>query len=151
MSQRVNSGFNASSLFVCAGDDIEVGPETNIIACSFNGLAFRDIVAWLVCPFFQSRDVGVAQPTIAATSSKLHLWPFAISLRIFAGRVICVRGVGHPPKPLPDVRRARARSRQIGGPDGISQCFQISTYSGEPFTSKLARNLFSKDCCRMVL
>jgi len=49
---------------------------------------------------------------------------------------------------LSDVRRCRARSAQIGTPDVISQCFQVSTYSGEPFTSICRRSLFSKDCCR---
>jgi hypothetical protein len=38
-------------------------------------------------------------------------------------------GVGHPPQSLPDVRRADARSANIGGPAGISQVFQISAYS----------------------
>jgi hypothetical protein len=60
-------------------------------------------------------------------------------------------GVGHPDQPLPDVRRADARSAQIGGPDGISHCFQVSAYSGEPFTSILRRNLLSKDRCRTAL
>jgi hypothetical protein len=60
-------------------------------------------------------------------------------------------GVGHPEQPLPDVRRPDARSAQIGGPDGISQCFQVSTYNGEPFPSSLARNLLSKDRCRLAL
>jgi hypothetical protein len=46
---------------------------------------------------------------------------------------------------------ARARSAQIGGPEGISNAFQISTYSGEPLTSKIARNLFSKDNWRAAL
>jgi hypothetical protein len=75
-------------------------------------------------------------------------------------------GVGHPIKPLQDVGSAehdslpssliathnpsfgflaRARSAQIGGPDGISQCFQVHTYSGEPVSPcKFARNLLSK-------
>jgi hypothetical protein len=57
-------------------------------------------------------------------------------------------GVGHPPKPLPDMRRARARSAQIGGPNVISQRFQVSTYSGEPFTAILARNLLSSQSWR---
>jgi hypothetical protein len=48
---------------------------------------------------------------------------------------------------LPDVWRADARSAQIGGPDCISQSFQVSTYSGEPFTSSLARNLLAKRRC----
>jgi hypothetical protein len=60
-------------------------------------------------------------------------------------------GVSHPVQPLPDVRRADARSAQIGGPAGISHCFQISAYSGEPFTPILARNLLSKDRCRAAL
>jgi hypothetical protein len=60
-------------------------------------------------------------------------------------------GVGHPEEPLTDVRRADARSAQIGSPDGISCIFQVSTYSGEPFTSVRARNLFSKDRCRAAL
>jgi hypothetical protein len=49
------------------------------------------------------------------------------------------------------VRRADARSAQIGGPDGISQCFQVKTYSSEPLTSKRARNLLSNDDCRTAL
>lgn len=59
--------------------------------------------------------------------------------------------MGHPEETLADVRRADARSAQIGGPDGISWCFQVSSYSGEPLTSKLARNLFSKDRWRAAL
>jgi hypothetical protein len=60
-------------------------------------------------------------------------------------------GVGHPEQPLPDVGCARARSAQIGGPDGITQCFQVSAYSGEPSMSSLARNLLSKDDWRIAL
>jgi hypothetical protein len=49
------------------------------------------------------------------------------------------------------VRRPDARSAQIGGPDGISHSLQVSTYSGEPFTTILARTLFSKDRWRLAL
>jgi hypothetical protein len=49
------------------------------------------------------------------------------------------------------VWRRDACSAQIGGPDGISQAFQVSAYSGEPFTSSAVRNLLSKDCCRAAL
>jgi hypothetical protein len=49
------------------------------------------------------------------------------------------------------VRRAEARSAQIGGPAGISTSLQISPYSGEPFTPILARNLLSKDNWRAAL
>jgi hypothetical protein len=52
---------------------------------------------------------------------------------------------------LPDVRRADARSAQIGGPDGISQLFQVNSYSGEPFAPIAARNLLSKHRCRSAL
>jgi hypothetical protein len=58
------------------------------------------------------------------------------------------RGLGHPEQPLPDVRRPDARSAQIGSPNRIADCFQVSSYSGEPFTSILARDLFSKNNCR---
>jgi len=57
----------------------------------------------------------------------------------------CATGVGHPEKSLPDVRSALARSAQIGGPESISHRLHVSAYSGEPFTSVLDRNLFSKD------
>jgi hypothetical protein len=63
----------------------------------------------------------------------------------------CACGVGDPEKPLPDVRRADARSRQIGAPDGISQVLQVNAYSGEPFTPIFARNLLSKDDWRPAL
>jgi hypothetical protein len=49
------------------------------------------------------------------------------------------------------VRRAFARSAQIGTRDGIAQVFQVSKYSGEPFTSVRACNLLSKDRCRTAL
>lgn len=55
------------------------------------------------------------------------------------------RGVGTPINPLADLRRADARSAQIGGPDCISTSFQVSTNSGEPFVSIAVRNLLSKD------
>jgi hypothetical protein len=49
------------------------------------------------------------------------------------------------------VRRTDARSAQIGGPDSIAQCFQVRANSGEPFTSKAARNLLSNDDWRKML
>jgi hypothetical protein len=49
------------------------------------------------------------------------------------------------------VRSGYARSAQIGCPNGISHCFQVSAYHGEPCAAILARNLFSKDCCRLAL
>jgi hypothetical protein len=52
---------------------------------------------------------------------------------------------------LSDVRRPDARSAQIRSPDSKSQCFQVSLYSGEPFTSSRACNLLSKDNWRAAL
>jgi hypothetical protein len=47
---------------------------------------------------------------------------------------------------------ARARTAKIDGPEGISQCFKLQTYSGEPLgPCNLARNLFSKERCRVAL
>ena len=64
-------------------------------------------------------------------------------------------GVGHPDSPpeqaLTEMRSADPRSAQIGGPDGIAQCFQVSAYSGEPRPSIRARNLLSKDDWREAL
>jgi hypothetical protein len=52
---------------------------------------------------------------------------------------------------LADVRRADARSAQIGGPDGISQLFHFTTNSGEPLTPSRACNLLSKHDWRAAL
>jgi hypothetical protein len=60
-------------------------------------------------------------------------------------------GVGRPIKPLSSLRRSDARSAQIGGPDFIAHRFQVIANSGEPFTSKEASNLLSKDRCRLAL
>ena len=49
------------------------------------------------------------------------------------------------------MRGADARSAQIGGPDGIAQALQVSSYSGEPGPSSLARNLLAKDDWRLAL
>jgi hypothetical protein len=64
-------------------------------------------------------------------------------------------GVGQPDcaevESLADVRGADARSAQIGSPDGIVQCFQVSAYSVEPRPAVSARNLLSKDDWRAAL
>jgi hypothetical protein len=49
------------------------------------------------------------------------------------------------------MRRADPRSAQIGGPDGISQVFQVKAYSAEPVKPGAARNLFPKDRWRTAL
>jgi len=60
-------------------------------------------------------------------------------------------GVPHPPQSLPDVGRPEARSAHICNPANISHCFQVSRYSGDPFTSIAACNLLAKHACRPAL
>jgi len=49
---------------------------------------------------------------------------FAVAFRVFDASKVVV--VGHPVEPLPDVRRADARSAQIGHRAGVSRTFQVS-------------------------
>src|SRR5690606_10645840 len=100
-----------------------------------------------ILPPSPSDALGVLQPAIVAVLTR-ELYEPLVRVTFLASST---SGVGHPPKPLADVRRTDARSRQIGGPDDISQRFQVRPYSGEPFTSSLARNLFSKDNWRTAL
>jgi hypothetical protein len=109
-------------------------------ATSFSGRAFvpqRSCVA----PF-QSRADAVGQDASATGLRLLSLFPAAL-FPFCAG--VPAMGVGHPPEPLPDVRGADARSAQIGGPDCISQVFQVNTNSAEPRPAKRACNLLASD------
>src|SRR5690606_23077258 len=74
-----------------------------------------------------SLALGVAHPAICASrfrSAHPCFVPCLAFCPLPLGLPSCACGVVHPlgdkPKPLPDVRRADARSRQIGGPHGIS-------------------------------
>jgi hypothetical protein len=60
-------------------------------------------------------------------------------------------GVGHPIKPVSDVRRTDARRRERDRPEGVTHGFQVIAYKVDPRVSVLARNLFSKDDCRSAL
>lgn len=93
---------------------------------------------------FQSRLEGVTHPPGASCAAIPSVRPnplfpcFSRQRALRSCHFVSVSfcgpafGVGHPPQSLPDVRRPDARSAQIGGPDAISQCFQVSAYSGEP-------------------
>jgi hypothetical protein len=61
------------------------------------------------------------------------------------------RAVGHPVQPLPDVRCPDARSAKARSPKTVTQGLHVSLYSGEPFTSSLAINLFTNRDCRTAL
>jgi hypothetical protein len=59
--------------------------------------------------------------------------------------------VGHPPQPLPDVRRADAVCAQYRRPAGVAFAFQVSKYKIEPAVPNRAFNLLSKHCFRAAL
>jgi hypothetical protein len=122
-------------------------------------------------PLSPSVRLHVGQPARAAAVCSVKCSP-VFPAGLGPPSAFCVAGVGHPEKALPDVWRAeddslsgemipthkpsfgfraRARSAQIGGPEGIVQLFHVSTYSGEPVAPKVARNLFSKDDWRATL
>ena len=131
----------------------------------FSGREFRSHCAGPAV-FSASCTVGVAHPDsiLSVVLESVLSWPWAWALGILspadgAGVSDAIggeadslpRSLCDPEESLPDVRRADARSAQIGSRHGISQYFQVSEYSGEPFTSSLARNLFAKDDWRSAL
>ena len=151
MSQRENFGFSRyapRSIRALSEDSGAVPFQIIRIVCA--GTLWPELLfGFLVCPFCQSAACDVAQPrilltTVASPSPLLADAP----LRLWSPHIV---GVGHPIQSLPDMRRADPRSAQICGPAAISQSFQVSAYSGEPFTSIRARNLFAKHRCRSAL
>lgn len=62
-------------------------------------------------------------------------------------------GVPQPDKikTLTNVRLLEPRSAQIARPEGVTRAFQVSRYKIEPTEAVLARNLLSKDDCRVAL
>ena len=152
MSQREKSGFRLARF---GGGDATVLAVSAVESDGISPTAWRERLSRAADPlrstrgfgFFTSIVVGVAQPAkVAAIPSVIPKpFPFFPSALIRARRschVVSVSfcgpafGVGHPVEPLPDVRRPDARSAQIGGPDDIAQCFQVSAYSGEPAPAK---------------
>jgi len=104
--------------------------------------------------------VGVGQPVIAAVNATAGYGDVAnLACRYSSdprSRLTSATcGVGQPlsdePEPLSDMRRADARSAQICRPDGVARGFHVSTYKVEPTEAVLARNLLSKDDCRLAL
>jgi len=127
-----------------------------------SGLRPVVLASFAICEPSALPFVGVGQPaTVCAITCSDVIAFRPPPIRFFIAKCASgdllssfATGVGHPPKPLSDMRAAdrdpspleriifeikpsfgflaRARSAQIGGPDSISHCFQVSTYSGEP-------------------
>lgn len=123
------------------------------LATSFSGRALSPCL--LLALLFQSRALAVGHDVSVAIAAKSgprermasRMPPSRLRTPLSASADV---GVGHEPEALADVRRADARSAQIGGPDGIAQCFQFRSNNGEPSPSVSARNLLSKDDCRLA-
>jgi hypothetical protein len=163
MSQRLKSGFSWPRFPVGASNEDCVIPAT-LGNWSRRFLTLPSGLVPVVACFgesFQSRALAVGHPE-TGVNINTPLFPLlcisAIALESMtpmdvAPELIAIGAwfpnrscVDSPPvKPLADVRCADARSAQIGDDDGIAQCFQVSSYSGEPRPSSLARNLLSND------
>jgi len=149
VAQGAITNAACSGMFTPRARSLESAPSFPSFArgvTSFSGLAFCPCM--LLADDFQSRAAGVGQGDRAAA-----LWRFSPPSRPCVPDPVplLLVGVGHPPQSLPDVRGADARRAQIGGPDSMSQCLQVSANSGEPSPSILARNLLSKDDWRAAL
>jgi hypothetical protein len=168
MSQRECSGLNAPAFVVSAVDDVEGIPEARRACASRPTWTFLPLW-YAVPPFILACAIerppfgtfGVAHAANCATSPRYSGTVFWLAFRLRKAAHFAIVsssrtrstavGVGHEPKAPADVRRSDACSAQIAGPEGISHVFQVSPYSGEPFTSILARNLLSKHSCRLAL
>lgn len=72
-------------------------------------------------------------------------WPWLASL---SGTV---KGVGHEPQPLADVRSTDARSRDTGRCEGVADSFHVSLNKVEPAVPNRCFNLLTKDDRRAAL
>ena len=152
MSQRLNAGFNAPRFSVGTGDPDGAIPR----AAAFASPPSKSSLFRIPGVSFQSRADGVTQPAAnhAASVSVVPGFDVHSSVRAVARREPFPSdsvGLGHPVETLADVRRTDARSAQIGGPDSISQCFQVSAYSGEEFRSKRFLRFASSRSCNDAL
>ena len=113
-------------------------------------------------PPLPSDAPGVGQPASCAITCKLVMAvrlvpvPSRSPMRLFIARCASTdllssfaTGVGHPPQPLSDVRRADAASREIDRPAGVTLTFQVIEYKVEPRPAVRSRNLLAKDDWRI--
>ncbi len=145
ISQRANSGFNRTELFVfalgpfgsfpesvdffwrCENRQFSTGRSITAAILGSWSIRFRPSAAYSAIPgvSFQSRADGVTYPAFGL--------------------------VGDEVESLADVRRAEARSAEIESPEGVSLFFHVRLYKVEPRKSVRRRNLLSKDDIRIVL
>jgi hypothetical protein len=99
---------------------------------------------------FQSRLDGVTQPASMAKSFRLLPWRVSPIARLSCPPPVqsLAWGVGHEPQSASEMRRADARSRQYGRPDGVTKSFQVIRHKIEPVMANRRLNLFSKNRCR---
>lgn len=135
-----NASDRIFSLAVGVAQPHIIAASTNVIP-SWCLLFGSERSAVLFRPPRESFTVAVGQPTIPATVDGRSKPPAPradlVSVVSIPRSQSATVGVGHPPETLPDVRRADARSAQIGAWHCIVQCFQVSAYSGEPYAASL--------------
>jgi hypothetical protein len=95
-----------------------------------------------------SGDAHAAVTAISFNGRELRSSVASLALPFFQSRAAAV---GHEEESLSGVRCAHARSRQIGRPDGVAPCFQVSRNSVEPSEASRACNLLAKDDWRAEL
>lgn len=124
MSQRQCAGLDCTPGTICGEDQVSVPPRVTRLV--------TDLVmppsnsSWRRAPL-RDHCPPVARAAVGVGQGRSEEQPGAV------------------------VRRADARSAQIGGPDGIAQRFHVSANSGEPRPSRATRNLLSKDDWRSEL
>jgi hypothetical protein len=96
-------------------------------------------------------EFGVPQPANAAAALIVNCFfaPFGRTFSLGAAPArpslpAFASGVGHEPRPLPDVRGADARSAQIRRPNVVARVFQVRENKVEPVEAVSARNLLAK-------
>lgn len=162
MSQRECAGFNWPPLSILASEPVSISPEavsrvgpTRATICP-SGLPVSHGLASFT-PRLASVTVVVGQPA-SANACSLNGFPRVSSIRParnsgdpLALRQSLAAGVSHPVKSVSNVRRTDARRRERDRPEGVTQGFHVSVYKVDPRVCVFARNLLSKDDCRLAL
>ena len=173
MSQRECAGFNRPPLSISAEEPVSrvpsehrrigspVVPQSAMSAAvaitkpapfelpcfSFSFWRRASVTSQLLLMLKQPAS-GVGQP---ANSTQFGNSLFLCEAAPALPRLSAASGVGHPESAISDVRAAEARSRKRDKPVGVAHCFHVSLYKIEPWADAAARNLLSKDDCRLAL